>query len=301
MNIRIVLIAFNRPIHTQNVLESLRSEGVSELTIFIDGAEKKHDVMMQKELYTVIQAVDWANIEVVQHDYDLGLENSISFAVSSTLKRYDAVIVLEDDCIVQKGFKNFMYQALNEYKDKKKVRSICSFTYPCLDPAQITGDIFFIDRFCPWGWATWKDRWVDYDSNFSRLAADFKQSKTPVTKVGQDIYNYCSDARYLENSQDIWSLNWILTHYLTNTLAAYPRYSLINNIGFDGSGVHSGTTDVFDCHHHNGSSIQPTFPLNARIQVNQLAQKAVTKYLEQHSWKTMEKKINSNPKKLAYG
>ena len=45
---------------------------------------------------------------------------------------------------------------------------------------------------------------------------------------------------------DIWSLNWILQQYINNMSVIYPKISLIENIGFDGTGVHSTITHAFD-------------------------------------------------------
>ena len=60
-----------------------------------------------------------------------------------------------------------------------------------------------------------------------------------------DLKSYCKNSDIINGKQDIWSLSWTLTHYLDNSLILYPSRSLIENIGFDGSGVHCVTTDIF--------------------------------------------------------
>ena len=49
---------------------------------------------------------------------------------------------------------------------------------------------------------------------------------------------YLKNKKLLDNSADVWSINWAFLHYFTNTYCVYPNVSLIRNIGFDGSGVH---------------------------------------------------------------
>ena len=55
-----------------------------------------------------------------------------------------------------------------------------------------------------------------------------------------------SSKEYLDGSKNIWSISWILSHYLTSTYTVYPPESLIYNIGFDGSGINSIKTNVFN-------------------------------------------------------
>jgi hypothetical protein len=46
---------------------------------------------------------------------------------------------------------------------------------------------------------------------------------------------------------DSWCIRWHASAFLNNKLTLYPGMSLINNIGVDGTGVHCGTTNYYDC------------------------------------------------------
>ncbi len=56
---------------------------------------------------------------------------------------------------------------------------------------------------------------------------------------------YLKNKRLLNNSADVWSINWAFLHYFTDTYCVYPNVSLIRNIGFDGSGVHCRYSNSF--------------------------------------------------------
>jgi len=42
-----------------------------------------------------------------------------------------------------------------------------------------------------------------------------------------------------------WAVRWYAAAFLVNKLTLYPNKTLIYNIGFDGTGVHSGSVNVF--------------------------------------------------------
>ncbi|MDD3013548.1 MAG: hypothetical protein PHC34_07590 [Candidatus Gastranaerophilales bacterium] len=286
----LILMTFNRPEHTAKVIEGIRQEEFKKIKIYIDKAETKQDKLKQYELYEIFKKIDWADIELIQRSESLGLAKSVVNAVTETLQEYESVILLEDDCVPQKGFKNFMLSALELYNRNKKIRSISGYTYPCFNPGQISHDAFFAQRFCPWGWATWKDRWQDFDFNLKKLVQKSIKMDKPLYKIGNDIHTYCQNDEFFDHKMDIWSLNWILAHYLTSTLTLYPKYSLINNIGFDGTGIHSDSTNVFEC------EINPQFdkskynlPDNEDIRLIPDVQDRIIEFLEQVSKMTMIK------------
>ena len=50
----------------------------------------------------------------------------------------------------------------------------------------------------------------------------------------------------IEGKNDSWAIRWYASIFLNNMYCLYPRESLVNNIGFDGTGVHSGVSRIFD-------------------------------------------------------
>jgi len=45
---------------------------------------------------------------------------------------------------------------------------------------------------------------------------------------------------------DSWAIRWRASVFLKDLLSVYPGRSLVNNIGFDGSGTHCETSSVWD-------------------------------------------------------
>ena len=287
MDIEIALIIYNRPEHTKEVLAGLRREGVTSFSVFMDAASLREDKERQKELFDLLLSIDWADIKIYKHKYNLGLAKSIRYAVEYTLSDSDAVIILEDDCVPRPGFMSYMKRALHLYKNRVQVRSICGYNYPNLELDYGQDYVTFLKRFCPWGWATWSDRWPRFNPNLKEIVEEIVASGTELSSMGRDIERYCNDPIFLNGKSDTWSINWILAHYLTDTYAVFPKQSLIDNIGFDGTGVHCTDTDVFQ-HEVEADTFQVK-ALPREIQYKPENEVIIRSFLELNSLKTMQK------------
>ncbi|NQV41136.1 MAG: hypothetical protein HQ506_02175 [Candidatus Marinimicrobia bacterium] len=285
MDYRVIVIAFNRPIHTQRVIESLQKEGVKSFTVFIDGTMDEDVQKKQAEIIQYLSTIDWADFEIVHRKVDLGLAKSIVLSVSDTLRTYDSVVVLEDDCIVRPGFVKYFETALNEYERDQSVGAICGYSYPIIQMDPDKPDYFLASRFTPWGWATWKNRWQNYTISLTSLRDQAKSKQINISDFGEDLMLYLEDSTYLSHKQEIWSLNWILTLIINRQLVLYPKISLIDNIGFDGTGVHSEATKVFD---NNSLGVHETdIKKLTSAEYDDATNLIIKKFLESNSKKTM--------------
>ena len=241
----VTLLAYSRPRHTAQVLEAIGREGVRHLTVFLDGADDAWVRSQQAEIRHMVETIRWAECRLVQRDQNLGLARSVVSSISEQLQRYEQMILLEDDCVPQPHFFEFMFDALTAYTRRKEVRSICGYQFPfaAFDGESI--DPLILHRFMPWGWATWADRWQDYTLDLRVLANQVRKANLGDRLPG-DLMRYCQNEDLLNGRVDIWSINWAILHYLTGSWALYPTVSLIENIGFDGTGVHCVETSNFE-------------------------------------------------------
>ena len=76
-------------------------------------------------------------------------------------------IILEDDCIPNSTFFKYCDDLLTKYKNENNVWIISGD-----NGGPILRDQYFLDYDYTfsrvpliWGWATWKDRWLNYDDN----------------------------------------------------------------------------------------------------------------------------------------
>jgi len=244
-NVGVTLLVYSRPAHTQVVLEAIRAAGIKNLTVLMDGADDETVRARQRELTALVKSIDWAKTRLVHRSTNVGLARSVVSSVREQLEWYEQMILLEDDCVPQPGFFEFMFEALATYKFDRKVRSVCAYEFPFAcrpDQDEIHG--VPSRRFMPWGWATWRDRWQDYTLDLESLVAHAKRDAL-FDALPNDLRLFCEDPDIVSGRGDIWSINWTLLHYITRTLAVCPSTSLVENIGFDGTGVHCAPTDEF--------------------------------------------------------
>ena len=241
MKIGIAVLAYNRPKHLKRVIDAIVKQGIKSINVYIDGPADKQIFDNQKKIFKLLNKYkSKILINLIKQSKNNGLAFSVTNAVTSELKDNDAVILLEDDCIPLSGFFNYMFTGLKKYRSSKNVRSICSY-----NNLEIKSDYaFFLKRFNPWGWATWKDRWQKHNFDIKNTIAQIKNNGTSDS-LPLDLKSYIENSEIINSTQDIWSLSWTLMHYLDNSLILYPSRSYIDNIGFDGSGVHCSSTNIF--------------------------------------------------------
>ena len=243
-NIGVVVLAYNRPSHLKRVLISLQRSNIHKINLYLDKPTDQLSNVNQKEILRQIKAAVWLKCNVIKLKKHLGVSKSVKFALDNEFRIYDKIIFLEDDCVPFKLFFEYTLKCLMKFQNNNRIMSICGYQLPFFKRKGRIVTNFFFKRFMPWGWATWKDRWEKYNESLMDIKKTIYKSKKKIY-LPKEINNYLKNKRLLNNSEDIWSINWTCLHYLTNSLCVYPNVSLIRNIGFDGSGIHCNYTNAF--------------------------------------------------------
>ena len=246
MNIATILFTYNRPLHTQQVLEGLSRNSVlpEKLFIFQDGLKKEHDEKSWKEVSELIHSVQICPIEIIESQDNKGLAKSIVDGINYVLKDNDAVIVLEDDCVPAPDFINFMLQVFHKYRNEKRVYCASGYAWH-INVESDQYDAYFHGRMCSWGWGTWKDRWLQYnqDNNILQRIMIEKEKSIELAAWARDYPNMLFDR--IKGNNNSWAVYWVLKIIEHSGLCICPYKTLIKNVGFDGSGVHCGLIDTY--------------------------------------------------------
>lgn len=237
----VALVTYNRPEHTARVLETLKQ--VRPLYIFSDGPEDAPGV---KETREIIANLSWGNPRLIKHDENLGLARSIVGAVDYVLRRHETVILLEDDCLPGPYLFSFMYACLARYEEDERVFGITGYTVPIdrniLDDYDY--DAYFSPRIGSWGWATWRSKWKHYRRDLAKAYQEAIDQKIDLNQGGKDVPSITEAV--LSGNLDAWTMGWVLATYLNHGMYVYPTVSHIENIGMDGTGIHTGKTDKWN-------------------------------------------------------
>lgn len=130
----IVLFVYNRPWHTKQTIESLKSNELaqeSELFIYSDAAKDNDEIENVNEVRKYIETLDgFKKVTIIKREQNWGLADSIIDGVTKIVNEYGKIIVLEDDLVTSPYFLKFMNEALDFYENEEKVWHISGWNYP---------------------------------------------------------------------------------------------------------------------------------------------------------------------------
>ncbi len=244
----ITLFVYNRPEHTRRTVEALAKNklaGESELFIFSDGPKDDAGREKIEEVRKYIRTVSgFKRVEIMEREENIGLGRSIIAGVTDIVNRYGSVIVLEDDLVTSPYFLQYMNDALLLYRDDENVISIHGYVYPVKDQLPET---FFLKGADCWGWATWKRGWDKFEPDGRKLLAQLEDRHLIRVFDFDDSYPYTNMLRrQIAGVNDSWAVRWYASAFLADMLTLYPGHSLVQNIGHDLSGAHSGDSARYD-------------------------------------------------------
>lgn len=237
----IVIFAFNRPEHLSSALNALSKNSefkFSPLFIYCDGPRYDLDTSGVNQTRAIANQWPHPNKTVIESDINQGIATSVISGVTKIIKNYGKIIVLEDDLVVDISFLNFLNQALIKFKDNRRIMQISAYMFPIPEFLE-KKETFCLSNISSWGWATWDHAWANFDPNASgwELLLQNKALRRKFDVGGSYAY---SDMLFRQKigKIDSWAIRWNWTVFRHSGLVVYPPVSLVNNIGFDGSGTH---------------------------------------------------------------
>lgn len=283
LSVAIVFFGFNRP---EKISKSIRSylccvnAQTDNIYVFVDGPRNPEEKKLTDETYDVAcELLENLNSNITYRESNYGLKSSIYKGISDILTKHTAVIVIEDDLLLNPYFYEFMYSSLNFYKNNKNIFQVSGFTY--LNEKSFNP--FFLPITTSWGWATWSDRWEFFDIN-----TDYSY----LLKSKSDIkaYNFNNSFNFtkmlndeLNSNISSWAIRWYSYVFSKNGLVLYPPESLVINDGFDLSGTHSSYTGkgLFSNHEFSDSKITS---LSNDIYVDSAIVSRLVKHFKKAKW-----------------
>lgn len=238
----IVVFCYNRPNHLRRCISALKCNelaSASDLVIISDGPRSSNDIDAVQEVRSVASSTTgFQQIRIIERERNYGLAASVIDGVSSVINSYGKVIVIEDDVIASPYFLKFMNDALSVHAANPSIFSVGGYCYPIRIPRKYTGDTYLTIRAESWGWGTWASRWnkVDWGMKDYQTFTHDKDGREAFSLGGADLVAMLD--LQMQGKIDSWAIRWDYWHFKSSAYCLRPRYSLIDNIGFDGTGVH---------------------------------------------------------------
>ena len=248
---------------------------------FCDSPKSLKDLKSRNKVLELIKNFNYCKTKkVIVRDVNFGLKKNILEGLKYIFRKYQKVIVLEDDILTSKYFLTYMNEGLEKFKNKKKVGCIHAYCYP-IEIKRNLENYFFIRGADCWGWGTWKDRWDLYNDNSKKLFREIKKKK--LIKDFNFNNSYFFSKMLLNNlkineEKKSWAINWYASLYLKNKLTLYPKNPLCKNIGYNIDGTHSLTRNFIPNMNSRFSKYKNIN--NIPVEENFFAKKKISKFLK---------------------
>ena len=221
LKIAIVVVGYNRAASVKRLFESLDAANydndVVELIVSIDKSDCN-------DVENVAEKFKWkyGKKTIIKHKENLGLRKHI-LKCGELTKKYDAIIVLEDDIYVSPAFYIYSKQLINKYRFDDNIAGISLYSHKWnvnvnrpFEPADDMYDVYFLQYAQSWG-QVWTKKWWDefmvwYKENSEK---DLKEYRIP------DIVANWPNTSWLK-----YHITYLMC---SNKYFVYPRVSLSTN------------------------------------------------------------------------
>lgn len=244
----IALFVYNRPQHTERTLKFLMQNELaaeSRLFVFSDGPKTPEDNDKVEAVRSILKHIEgFKSIEIIERKENMGLANSVIAGVSRLVATYKQVIVFEDDLITSPYTLTYFNDALNRYREEEKIMHIGAYMYHLKQ--NNLPESFFYRAATSWGWATWDRAWQHFEPNIDTLMGQFDAKKKAEFSIDHTMNFWKQILDFKNKKNNSWAIRWYASIFLKGGLTLNPSQSLVNNIGHDGTGVHSGINDIYN-------------------------------------------------------
>ena len=258
-DVPVAIIIYNRPTHTQTLINSLRLQKPKKVYAIADGPKNASE--LDKDLVgksrAALQAIDWpCDIQEVFADSNLGLRQRVLSGLDVVFENEERAIILEDDCIPDSTFFKYCEELLVRYEFEKNVGIISGHNAATFANS---GNSYFFSSFTPiWGWATWGRTWRE----FRKADQLEKWSKNEIADVlstftTRFFRKQFSKMMLAAEKLNTWDISFAVFLRQKRFVNAIPSVSLISNIGFGQQSTHT-KFKPFDIEIKSG---RLTFPL----------------------------------------
>ena len=241
----VLFIVFNRPFETLKVLNVLKEIKPDKLFISCDGPRESnitdhHNVDKVRDL--IFKNISWdCQIEYLFNEENLGCKVAVSNAISWFFTKVECGIILEDDCYPNLSFFSFCENMLLKYKNDENIWHISGNN--SVDSFRFSGDDYLFSNFpFIWGWASWANKWKNYNVELGNIEND---------KFIEQVFRKKADINYWKKifwqvkrgEIDTWDYQWTFICWYNSKLSIVPKFNLITNIGFSNSATHTKNYD----------------------------------------------------------
>jgi len=230
----VLLLLFNRPKYTLQLIKQLKKYLPTKIYIHCDGPREGNisDKKNCKRVIDIIkEKIDWncqKNLKIQKNN--LGVRDAIITGIDFLFKKENKGIILEDSMLPNKSFFYFCHELLIKYKKNKKISIISGFN-PVID-YRIKNSYTFSEYPAIWGWATWRRSWRLFDWKMNNWPqnkkAQWMKHKLKKTFFFRFYWEKVFQDTFLRRNKT-WDYNLVYSNWFHKTWSIIPKYNLVEN------------------------------------------------------------------------
>lgn len=236
----VLVVVFNRPDVTRQMIDALREARPDRLFVAADGPRADHpdDAERCRQVRAELERIDWpCEVSVLAHDRNLGLQEAMVTAISWFFEQVEAGVVLEDDCLVHPDFFRLCDDVLERYAEVPEVMYVTALNMAPGETFAGGASWTFASAGHIWGWATWRRAWQGYDARLSdwpQHAAEFGPGESKLRRaIGAKA------AAAHSGEKHTWARAWHYHVAKHRGLVVVPATNLVRNVGFGPDATHT--------------------------------------------------------------
>lgn len=243
MKLPVLLIAFNRPKLTSLVMDALEKYKPKILYVAIDGPRNETDSALSNQIKSEIgKRFEGIEVKTLFRTENLGCKLAVSGAIDWFFANEELGIILEDDCLPNLNFFQFMEEMLFKFRNDPNVGLISGNNF-FFGNLEVPFSYYASNYFHIWGWGTWRRSWEGYQPSGI--------SMEEIESVVNSKFNSTAERKFWINNifnasigkLDTWDLQWIYYNWRKKRISIMPTKNLVSNIGFGIEATHTKTED----------------------------------------------------------
>lgn len=296
----VVIPTLHRYEHFKQCIESLKKcNGSSKTDIFIglDYPTKDSHWDGYKKINVYVNKISgFKTVNLVKRIENYGVDRNLMDLGKRAYNISDRVIVTEDDNIFSEDFLTFINEGLERYQNRDDIYCICGYNYDIKMPRSYQNDIYLSKSFVAWGVGYWRSKTSNLDRSLEGIRAFYK-NKQLFNNLKKYSEKNAVALENMHNKNEFYGDLLITLHLIKNNMySVFPVISRVRNIGFDGSGLHCGSSKKMQHKYHNRElycgRTKAVFPEDIEEDIE------IMKLITNHYKIPMSKKIKMGIKKM---
>ena len=216
--------------------------GEQKLYIILDGSKRDKDKSRVDQVLKIAENIKYRNYELISSQKNLGLTNRIISGLNYVFSKEPYAIILEDDTLPSNGFIRYCSTLLDRFKNDRRIYHISGCNnFPSFNKTNYS---YFFSMFHEiWGWATWADRWKNFqlypEKTEKHFENDIVQDYFKRVPRAMKYWNFSLKNFNYSSTPDTWDFSWRYSCLKHGGLSVIPTHNMISNIGIGPDATHT--------------------------------------------------------------